>query len=222
MSFGSINALCIDLDGTLVDSHDFLYIAFQKFMQQKGVPDSREAFEALIGPSLKELIEKLKIQYGWEEDVDELLENYRTTLHDLSAQHVKLFPHVKEALHQFKDWGLKLAVVTSAYRKYTDKILKDHQIIQYFNVIVTPEDSGFVSKPNGVIYQRAVQKLNVAPSQALAIEDSFTGITSAMNAGLPVCYLSHGKSVPDKVQNKQVTILNGWKDILEQFRKIYG
>lgn len=217
-----IKGLCIDLDGTLVDSHEYLYGAFQKFMNKRSVPDTRETFNSLIGPSLKEMLENVRKEHQWKEPTDELLEEYRGYLRDLKAVDIPLFPGALEALKQFVKWDLKLALVTSAHRKYADHVLSLHKIAPFFDFVITPEDSGFISKPNGVIYQKAIQKLELPLKDVIAIEDSFSGIKSAMNANLSVFYLTHGKFIPKNVLAEKVVMLKGWPDLIKVLKEAHA
>ncbi len=217
-----IKGLCIDLDGTLLNSHEYLYGVFQKFMNKRSVSDSRETFNSLIGPSLKEMLESVRKEYQWKEPTDELLEEYRGYLKDLKATDIPLYPGALDALKQFVKWNTKLALVTSAHRKYVDHIFSLHKIAPYFDFVITPEDSGFISKPNGVIYQKAIQKLELPTKEIIAIEDSFSGIKSAINANLLVFYLTHGKPIPRNVLAEKIVMLKGWPDLIKVLKEAYA
>jgi HAD superfamily hydrolase (TIGR01509 family) len=217
-NIAEIAALCIDLDGTLVDSHAFLYKAFKQFMEKRGAPSSKEDFNRFIGPSLTEVLERVKRERGWKEDLQDLLEEYRRPLHILTPEAMPLFPGALAALQQFKAWNLKLAVVTSAHRRYTDQILRMHHLEGFFDAVITPEATGQVSKPNGLIFSTALKSLHVAPRQALAVEDSHTGVTAALNAEMPVCLLTHGTPPPHDAEKEGVLILKEWADLLALFR----
>jgi len=216
-----ITALCIDLDGTLVNSHGFLYQAFKQFMEKRGVPSSREDFNRFIGPSLAEMLDKFKREWGWGESLKELLEDYCGPLNVLTPEKLPLFPGVTEALQQFKAWNFKLAVVTSAHRRYTEEILHLHHLGGYFDVVITPEATGQISKPNGLIFSTALNALNVPPGQALAVEDSATGVMAALNALMPVCLLTHGTTPSHDLEKAKILIIKDWEDLLELFRKAH-
>ncbi len=97
---------------------------------------------------------------------------------------------MKELLAYLKAHHYKIALASST-RRYTVTLqLRNAGIIEDFDAIICG-DMVEHSKPHPQIYQTACQAIDIKPSEAYAIEDSYNGIRSAYNAGM------HPIMVPD-------------------------
>lgn len=110
----------------------------------------------------------------------------------LRAMELPLFPGLKELVLKLRSAQLKLAIVTGALRSEVNAVLDQAQLFQHFPVIVAAEDLA-ISKPEPDGYLLAIERLNqkypalaLKPAEALAIEDTFSGIEAAKRAGVPV------------------------------------
>jgi len=128
-----------------------------------------------------EYLEKLIKQKG---------DNYYQILNKIEK--LPIFEKVIEFILQLQNRHLSMAVVTGALYRETDYILQKINVRQYFNVLVTGDDTEptLVSR-NG--YLLAVEKLNqqnsdlcLSPKECIVIEDTSSGIEIAKKAGFPV------------------------------------
>jgi HAD superfamily hydrolase (TIGR01509 family) len=211
MSSGNIKALLIDLDGTLVDSTPALYQVYLNFLAHYGHEGNKEEFQSLIGPSIDEIVVILQKKYNLKGSHHDLSMMYISFLMMQGFQGTELFPGAKQVLKIAKDRGIKLGIVTSGTQSLTKICLDPLQIYQEFDVIVTSEDVA-KAKPSPEIYQAALQKLQVKPDEAIAIEDSSAGISAAKAAGLKILFITHGK--PKKMDSdSNVTCVANWNEI---------
>jgi beta-phosphoglucomutase len=97
---------------------------------------------------------------------------------------IHIFPGVLELLQQFKNWGFKQAVVSSATIENIDAVIDSLNLRDYFDALVTP--AGIASKPEPDIFLRAAEMLKASPDHCLVIEDSLHGITAARRAHMKV------------------------------------
>lgn len=208
-----IKAVCVDLDGTLVDSIPALYQVYDKFLAYYGKKGSKEEFNSLIGPSIDEIVAILKERYGLKPSVSELSQMYVSTIVMQGFGGTELFPGVKETIEAAKKKGIKLGIITSGTKALVKVCLEPLKILDAFDVIVTSEDVK-TAKPNPEMYQIALKSLGVSPKDAIAIEDSEKGLEAAIGAGLKVIMFTHGKKGSEKLQGK-VTYLSTWKEIGE-------
>ncbi len=109
-----------------------------------------------------------------------------------AMEKLPLFPGLKELVFKLRSAQLKLAIVSGALRPEVTAVLHRTQLAQHFPVIVAAEDLA-VSKPEPDGYLLAIKRLNqkypalaLKPTEALAIEDTFSGIEAAKRAGVPV------------------------------------
>lgn len=85
----------------------------------------------------------------------------------------------------------RIGIVTTGKKLNVYEILEFHKIREKFDVIVTGDDI-VNPKPNPEPYFRAIEFIDLLPSQILAFEDSQIGCESALAAGLKVFKVSSG------------------------------
>jgi putative hydrolase of the HAD superfamily len=78
---------------------------------------------------------------------------------------------------------LRVAIASSSSRKWVIEHLERFAIAHAFDAIVCRDDVTR-TKPDPELYRRAIERLGVTPSEALALEDSANGIAAAKGAGL--------------------------------------
>lgn len=207
-----LKALLIDLDGTLVDTTPALYQVYLKFLEHYGKKGNREEFESLIGPSIDEIVEILKEKYKLKGTSHDLSTMYISLLMMQGLEGTELFPGAKSVIDQAKEKKLKLAIVTSGTRPLVKICLDPLKVSQCFDTVVTSEDVE-KAKPNPEMYQIALKKLGVDPSEAVAIEDSPAGVEAAKGAGLEVIMITHDKPLENKKSDPSVKYLQNWDEI---------
>lgn len=95
------------------------------------------------------------------------------------------YPGLTDLIFQVRSQHLKLAVVSGALRSEVELVLNRLALAEYFCAIVAGDDIT-ASKPEPDGYLLAVEKLNLQPTECLAIEDTPAGITAAKRAGISV------------------------------------
>ena len=104
-----------------------------------------------------------------------------------------LRPGVRPLIEAAAEAGLRQAIVTTSGREAVDA-LANHLFADLFGAFDVWVCGGDVArkKPNPEAYRRALELLQLDPSQTCAIEDSSAGLTAALGAGLAcVVSLSH-------------------------------
>jgi HAD superfamily hydrolase (TIGR01509 family) len=85
---------------------------------------------------------------------------------------------------------VRLAVVTGTWRENAQAVLESAGLDGYFETIVSKQDVKS-NKPDPEPYLLALERLDLAPSSAVAFEDSPTGASSARGAGVPLIAVGH-------------------------------
>jgi HAD superfamily hydrolase (TIGR01509 family) len=107
---------------------------------------------------------------------------------EIASRKVPLRPGVADLVKLAKSRGLKVGFVTTTYKPNIDAIFEaagDTLRREDFDVIVSRDDVRR-GKPAPDAYETALEKLAIAPTDALAIEDTATSVMSAKRAGLTV------------------------------------
>lgn len=184
-----LKSLFFDLDGTLADTLDIMFGAYSSFLEHYGHCGSYEEFETLNGPSLPEVIAILQERYHLQGPMEELIASiYKMT--GARYMEASLFPGTVEFIKSMQHKGLRLAIVTSSPRRLAMALLEKHDLLPYFEAIVTSEGLEH-SKPDPAIYRRALEEMQLSPETVLVIEDSSPGLIAAQLAGLATLHLCH-------------------------------
>ena len=93
-------------------------------------------------------------------------------------------PGLLDFLESAKGQGSRTALVTNAPRENVVAVLLALGLEDFFDAVV-PAEEVRAAKPDPEPYRTALEKLGADPDEALAFEDSVSGIASAAGAGIP-------------------------------------
>jgi HAD superfamily hydrolase (TIGR01509 family) len=111
-----------------------------------------------------------------------------------------VYPGVAQLVHELRGRA-KLAVVTGTWRENVESVLRAAGLIEAFSDIIAKEDVA-APKPDPEAYRLALKRLAVEPADAVALEDSPSGVLSARAAGIPVIAVGHRLPPGDWVCNE--------------------
>ncbi len=189
---GSMRAVILDLDGTLVDTAEEIALALNETLAGAGLPViSLEAATALIGRGVRSLVERAVEQVGATTDLDHAVEAFEGHYERLVATRAALFPGVRDGLEAMRAAGLKLGVVTNKPRHFTQKLLRQLQVDALFDTVVAGDD-GLRRKPFGDMLVAAAKSMGIPIHEALMIGDSDNDVAAARDAGCPVWCVPYG------------------------------
>jgi HAD superfamily hydrolase (TIGR01509 family) len=190
----SVQAVVFDLDGVLVDSETLWDTIRRGLADDAGRPWPADATSAMQGMSTPEwsgyLTQSVGVP-GRPEDlartvIDRMAERYRTAL--------PLIDGATEAVTRLgEQWPLALA--SSSPTSLIAAVLDASGLASSFAVTVSTEEV-VAGKPAPDVYLAAAARLGVAPSSAVAVEDSSNGLRAAAAAGLPVIAIPHAAFPP--------------------------
>jgi HAD superfamily hydrolase (TIGR01509 family) len=104
-------------------------------------------------------------------------------MHDLVRQSVDARPGAVELVDGLRQLKVPLGLASNSPRFLVDDALRTAGLADAFDAIVTSDDVEH-AKPAPDIYLLACQRLGVEPSDAVALEDSPSGVAAAKAAGL--------------------------------------
>ena len=177
-------AFIFDLDGVIVDTAHYHYLAWQKLAQELGIEFTPEHNEELKGVSRVrslEIILKLgDIQASQSEKDNWLLNKNELYLSYLvHMDQSQLLPGVLDVLKFLKENNQPIALGSAS--KNARPILEKTGIIHFFDAIVDGNDVTN-AKPDPEVFLRACQLVFVAPEDSIVFEDSVAGIQAANSA----------------------------------------
>lgn len=98
---------------------------------------------------------------------------------------IPTYAGIPDFIKEIHSKGLIIALVTGAFRREVDQVLKRLEIASYFQVIVSGDDLKS-SKPDPEGYLLALKALELEAKECIAIEDSLAGILAAKRANIQV------------------------------------
>jgi HAD superfamily hydrolase (TIGR01509 family) len=178
-------AVLFDMDGTLVDSEKLWTVALDDYAAHRGGELSEITREAMVGSNMSSSMRMLLQDLGLPADAGHVGEaaawvEKRTA--ELFRQGLPWRPGAREALRAARAAGTPTALVTSTIRSLTE-IALDTLGRDSFDVTVCGDEVDGRNKPDPEPYLRACRMLGVTPAECVAIEDSPTGVTSALASG---------------------------------------
>ena len=176
-------ALLFDLDGTLAETDSVHLPTWVDVLRPYGI-EVDEAFyrENISGRSTGEIVRELLPDLSREEgrEIGDAKEaNFRERAGELEP-----LPGLLDFLEEARERGLKTALVTNAPEENVEAILLALELGEYFDEVVLSDEVGQV-KPDPAPYRAALDRLGLSPEEAVAFEDSTSGISSAFGAGVP-------------------------------------
>jgi HAD superfamily hydrolase (TIGR01509 family) len=217
----TLSALLIDMDGTLVDSIPYFIHIYKAFLASYGYEGTEEEFYSLLGPPLSKVVTFIKTKYDLPDTVEELEKKYRTL--SRSYYHtLSLFPGVCECLRYAHENDITCALVTAAPSSFAEAFIKEKNLAQYFSAIITA-DTVSSSKPSPEPYLYALSQLGVKPSDALAIEDTPSGVRSSRGANVTTAMILHNNPpsyAKDHNEDAGVFTVTAWHEIQSYIQEI--
>lgn len=185
MTSPELAAVLFDMDGTLIDSERLWGIALGELAREYGGQLSEATRLAMIGTSEAETMRLLHEDVGqpWRDPVAGH-SWIATRVAGLFAEQLTWQPGARELLAEVRAAGVPTALVTSTGRSLVDVALKTIGPSN-FDIVVTADDVTH-RKPDPMPYELAAKALGVDPADCVAIEDSPSGVASALAAGCAV------------------------------------
>jgi HAD superfamily hydrolase (TIGR01509 family) len=179
-----IRGLILDFDGLILDTEGPIYQAWLEIFQEFGADLPLSAWEVWLGgsPQMFDPCGYLEAQLGHTVDREALTSRQREREEELIAAGSAL-PGVEEYIADARRLGLKLGLASSSDCPWVYRHLERLGLREQFDSIKCAEDVANV-KPSPDLYLAVLEDLGLAPGEAIAIEDSPHGITSAQAAGL--------------------------------------
>ncbi|MCK0191054.1 beta-phosphoglucomutase [Arenibacter sp. F20364] len=175
-----------DLDGVIVDTAKYHYLAWRKLANELGFEFTIEQNELFKGVSRKRCLEilleigKIKASQeqfnGW---LVEKNEDYLSLIEKMDAS--EILPDVQRVLKFLKKQKMPIALGSAS--KNARPILEKVKLMDYFDAIV---DGTQVTKakPDPEVFLLAAAQMGVNPKECVVFEDAVAGIEAANNAGM--------------------------------------
>jgi beta-phosphoglucomutase len=178
-----IRGVLFDLDGVIVDTLHYHYLAWKHMFERLGGAVDEHTVLMHEGRNSREILPLLMQEAGVtipENRQDAFIEEkrayYRTIVH------VKQYAGAFEVIHELKQRGRKVALVTAcALKNMQHSLDAGHQA--HFDFIITGDEVPR-AKPFPDPYLTAARQIGIAAEECLVVENAPLGIEAAKSAGM--------------------------------------
>ena len=173
--------LVFDCDGTLVNSMEYFFHGWEKLCKQHDLAFTKEKFYSLAGTPVRRIVEIIlednsrTIDATW---IDSFLVEKRAFHKDRRDKgefptEITCVTNVVKQLHG----KIPMAVASSGSKVFVREDLEHHDLVKYFDAIVTVEDVKN-GKPAPDLFLEACKQINIDPKLCLGYEDAVIGMES--------------------------------------------
>lgn len=204
---GEIDAVIVDLDGTMVDTLGDFTVALNRMLADLALPAGalREvapsAVEGFVGKGSEHLVQSVLahvLQPAGDEAsgsaalfFDDAFRRYQSHYHAINGQHAAVYAGVEEGLQAMLNAGLALACLTNKPLAFAQALLKLKGLDRFFSQVFGG-DSFARKKPDPLPLVNTCEALGTVPARTLMLGDSSNDAQAARGAGCPVVLVSYG------------------------------
>lgn len=190
-----------DLDGLILDSEAFYAKAWSDAFNSNSPKEYKVEESVMIewfynnlsGKKIGQQLDNIQKQYKYN-DIPKIYKEYRKLFRErLEYESIKIKSGFFDLINYLKNKEIRLAIASTSSVETIKKTLTNANIdISIFETVISG-DMGIEYKPSPDPYLKACEMLNVNPENAIAFEDSESGLLSATNAQID-CFLVPGRA----------------------------
>lgn len=182
--------LLFDMDGVIVDNHEYHFLSWQKLAAKYEIPITEDFYRnKMNGRTFSGIMEVLFKERVSQEKGKQIAHEKETIYRDLYRSHLKPTPGLIAFLESAKSAGIPMVVGTSAPVENVDFTLDGLAIRSYFEGVV--DDRAVTKgKPDPEVYLKCASLAKRSPENCIVFEDAISGIKAGTAAGAKVIALA--------------------------------
>lgn len=206
--------IIFDMDGLMFDTEELFYKALSETALTYGYTIPRELYIQTLGTTMDYVKEVFGHVFGSDYPLQEISSATRKKVQDYLKHHeVPVKPGLYSLLDEIRRQKLLCAIASSSGKSVISQYLENTGLENVFDAIVSG-DQVTHSKPEPDIFQMVCRILNVAPEDALVLEDSENGILAASRAKIPVICIPDMKYPDKEFADKTTAILSSLEEVI--------
>ncbi len=218
MNNSNIQLAVFDLDGTLMDSSETIYLAtiktFELLNQSVSLP--RKELDKRIGAHFKDIFIDLNIEV---DDIEGFIEVYKSIYFDY-INTTKVYENIEKLLISLKDQNILIALLTTKAQEQADLII-DHFNLRKFFSYVLGRRKNLAVKPSPEPLLFICNYLSISPQNTIIIGDSELDVQCGKSANASTCAVSWGyrskeileSFLPDIIIDEPLQFLSSLKNL---------
>lgn len=203
----NVRYVVFDLDGTLLNTLDDLYLSVNKILADNGYPArSKREVRSYLGNGVRALL-NLALPEDSRDRTDELLPSFKAYYDLHKEDNTAPYDGIGEAVAAIKAAGIKCAIVSNKF----DAAVQELKNVTFSGLIdfACGEREGVTPKPapDGVFL--AMREIGAIPAETVYVGDSEVDLATARNANLKCVAVSWG------FRDKSELVARGAKNIAD-------
>lgn len=192
-----IEAVIFDMDGVIIDSEGLWKRAEYEVFSSVGVHLSEELCKLTQSMTTSEVTRFWFDRHPWQnKSMSEIENGVIERVADLIKKEGTAIPGVGQLILHLKREGYKTGLATNSPSALIQVVLEKLALTDCFDAVCSAEYET-EGKPNPAVYLSVIRKLKLKPQSCVAIEDSYSGIMAAKNAGMKtIALLDHTPENP--------------------------
>jgi HAD superfamily hydrolase (TIGR01509 family) len=203
-------AVLWDMDGTLVDTEPYWFEVERELVESFGGEWPEHHAKAVVGFDLLDSAEYIREHGGVPLDPYEIVDRMLDGVIARLRQRIPWRPGARRLLRDLNEAGVPCALVTMSWRRFVDPILAALPPDTFEAVITGDEVPLGEGKPKPTPYRMGAAACGVDARDCIAIEDSPTGVRSALAAGCRVIGVPNVRSLRPA---RNVTVVGSLRDV---------
>ena len=179
-----MDALLFDMDGVVVDSEDYWHAAEREELLPAVLSGEVPDLDEITGMPYREIYDHLDAHYETTVSKAEFVQLYDETAETVYRERVELLDSFQEIREAAREAGVPVGLVSSSPPDWMGYVLERFGL--EFDLVLSDDDVPGPGKPEPHIYEAAAERLEVAPENCVAVEDSRNGSLAAERAGMTV------------------------------------
>ncbi|GAB4857749.1 hypothetical protein Ancab_015657 [Ancistrocladus abbreviatus] len=229
LKLAPIEAVLIDVDGTLCDSDPLHYYAFRELLQQigfnGGVPIDEEFYIENIAGKHNDDIARALFPDDFERGI-KFTDEKEAYFRKFAKEQLKAINGLYKLTKWVEDHGWKRAAVTNAPRANAELMISTLGLTEFFHAVVIGDECER-AKPHPDPYLKGLEVLNASKERSFVLEDSVSGIKAGVAAGMPVIGLTTRNPEHLLMEAKPAFLIKDYEDpklwaALEELDKAAG
>lgn len=188
-----IRGVAFDLDGLLVNTEELYQHVGSELLRRRGRTFEADLLDRMMGRPQQVSLQIMIDWHGLTDTIETLAGETREIFVDLLDTRLAPMPGAALLLEQMVQRGLPRGVATSSGPDFAHDVLSRVGLRDRFGFVLTSADVTH-GKPHPEIYERAAERLGVAPAEMLVLEDSENGCRAAVASGAVVVAVPGGHS----------------------------
>ncbi|MCE6990444.1 HAD family phosphatase [Dyadobacter sp. CY323] len=179
-------AVIFDMDGVICHTNPYHSKAFREFFSRRDLAPTDEEFaQHMFGKSNSYILSHFLQRVVEGEELLQMEDEKESLFRQIYEPYIKPIEGIVEFMEDLKQHGVELGVATSAPHANLELILSKVPVRSHLGSILASENVK-KHKPDPEVYLTSAKNLGVTPDQCVVFEDSFSGVTAALNAGMRV------------------------------------